>query len=406
MSSDLGRETGALDVAPGWPDHDPWPPDPQEPMHPLVAAARRVAKQVVEPRAAQIEDHGVTRELLDRLAAARLIGAESADAVPAVSREVTETLSGASGSAWFVAAQHRTPYRMLAASENASLRERWLAGMAEGRLLGAIALGHLRRPKPAITATPSGRGWRLDGVADWCTGWGLTDVLLVGAVAVGAPGDGGGRDTVGHAGDPGGADKAAGRHVFALLPARSEHHGGPAGLGASEPLRFAAMRGAHTSRLYFSHVELDAADIVAVQPRQDWLAADAHATASAKPAAIGVLRRALAALANLAHRRGDPPTQRAVDQLAGAAQAARTRAYRMADDATSTVAERAAVRGELLDLAVRATSSLVVARGGASMAEVDPAARWAREALFHLVQAQSYDVRAATLAAIGGTGAR
>ena len=59
MSSDLGRETGALDVAPGWPDHDPWPPDPQEPMHPLVAAARRVAKQVVEPRAAQIEDHGV-----------------------------------------------------------------------------------------------------------------------------------------------------------------------------------------------------------------------------------------------------------------------------------------------------------------------------------------------------------
>lgn len=354
-------------------------------MHPLVATARQLARQVVEPHAAQVEDHGVTRELLDRLSAAGLLGAQAADAAPTVSREVTETLSGASGSVWFVTAQHRTPYRMAAASENEALRLRWLEGMAEGRLLGALAVAHLRRPRAAITATRSGDGWRLDGVADWCTGWGLADGLLVGAVATDV------RD-----------GEKAGQHVFAMLPARSQDEGGPAGLGASEPLRFAAMRGARTSRLYFSHVHVAAEDVVAVRSRPDWLRSDAATAANAKPAAIGVLRRALAALAHLAQRRGDEPTLRAAEQLTAAAGQARARAYRLADDPAASLADRTAARAEILDLALRATTALVTARGGAALAEADPAARWAREALFHLVQAQTYDVRAATLARLTG----
>ena len=47
---------------------------------------------------------------------------------------------------------------------------------------------------------------------------------------------------------------------------------------------------------------------------------------------------------------------------------------------------------------MRASSVLVVSGAGASMALSDPAQRYAREAMFHLVQAQTGPVRSAELA--------
>jgi hypothetical protein len=48
---------------------------------------------------------------------------------------------------------------------------------------------------------------------------------------------------------------------------------------------------------------------------------------------------------------------------------------------------------------VRAAAGLVAARGGSAMYASSHEQRWAREAMFHLVQAQTDDVRAAQLAA-------
>ncbi|MGZ5128578.1 MAG: acyl-CoA dehydrogenase family protein, partial [Actinomycetota bacterium] len=51
-----------------------------------------------------------------------------------------------------------------------------------------------------------------------------------------------------------------------------------------------------------------------------------------------------------------------------------------------------------LDLARRATDSLVAASGGGAMSLDHPAQRLSREATFYLIQAQTGDLRAATLA--------
>ena len=62
-------------------------------------------------------------------------------------------------------------------------------------------------------------------------------------------------------------------------------------------------------------------------------------------------------------------------------------------------AERTTLRGELAALTVRAAHALIAARSGSALLADSPEQRWAREAAFHLVQAQTAAVRAAQLTA-------
>ncbi len=63
--------------------------------------------------------------------------------------------------------------------------------------------------------------------------------------------------------------------------------------------------------------------------------------------------------------------------------------------------ERLALRGQALELGVRASAALVAATGGSALALDAAPQRLAREALFHLVQAQTPPVRRATLTRMG-----
>ncbi|MET0189030.1 MAG: hypothetical protein ABW212_08540, partial [Pseudonocardia sediminis] len=65
------------------------------------------------------------------------------------------------------------------------------------------------------------------------------------------------------------------------------------------------------------------------------------------------------------------------------------------------VRERVALRGELGALTVRAAQALVAARSGSALLATSPEQRWAREAAFHMVQAQTEPVRRAQLEALG-----
>ncbi|MDX6246541.1 MAG: hypothetical protein QOE76_4264, partial [Frankiales bacterium] len=77
----------------------------------------------------------------------------------------------------------------------------------------------------------------------------------------------------------------------------------------------------------------------------------------------------------------------------------RTAAYALIDDVPpgERMADRLALRAAVLELLTAATAGLVAAGAGGSMSLGHPAQRWAREALFHLIQAQTPAVRAATL---------
>jgi len=69
----------------------------------------------------------------------------------------------------------------------------------------------------------------------------------------------------------------------------------------------------------------------------------------------------------------------------------------------AVIAEGAAERDRGLDLARRATDALVAATGGGAMSLEHPAQRLVREATFFLIQAQTGDLRAASLARLART---
>jgi alkylation response protein AidB-like acyl-CoA dehydrogenase len=346
--------------------------------HPVVAAVRGLAADLLAPAAERVDAEGVPASHLAALAVAGVFGLggppeHGGRAVPAaVAREVTETLAGACGSTWFVAAQHATPVRVLAETDNTGLRDRWLGRLCRGDAVGGIALAHVRRPDAPVRVARSGAGWRFDGTATWYTGWGLNHVMLLAGVTDG------------------------GDVVFAVRPARPQP-----GLAAGADLPLAAMQATHTVELTLDGLAVPDEDVALVVPRARWLADDRARTANASPAVFGLLRALLDALARQAGERDLPEAAAFADRAGERAAALREAAYRLVDDVdpAERTAERLDLRVAALGLLGRVAHAYVAACGGAAMSRRHRAQRWAREAMFHLVQAQTAAVRAATLAA-------
>jgi hypothetical protein len=331
--------------------------------HPAVAAAKALADDLLRPNAERVDVEGVPRSHIDALAAAGLMSAADLDLRQM--REVTEILAGADASTWFVWTQHHTPVRTVQRGTNTELRERLLAPLLEGTTLAGVAYTHLRRPgPPALTATPSGEGWRLDGEIAWLTSWELADIFCIGAQ------DG---DDV----------------VWMLLPLRDTD-----GV-AAEPLGLAAMAGTSTFRVRLDNVRVDASDVALVEPLAAWRAADAAKTADVSPAVFGVTADAVRRL----RERRDPVTDAVADEVQTQLEDLRVAAYALADDAADGdgVDERLRLRARAHLLAIRATTALVTVGAGRSMLLDAAPQRLARVAMFLLVQGQTAAVREATL---------
>lgn len=341
----------------------------------LLQAARALA-QGLAPDAGRVEREGVERATLDRLAVAGLHGllgpasAGGSDAPAQVYREVAECLSGADGNTWLVWFQHHPVVKMLAASPNAELAERHLPGLCAGTEQAGVAFSHLRNPSPSVVASADGSGWRLSGTQPWCTGWGLIDLVLVGAAA----------------------DEEV---LFALVPAEDG-----SALRSTGELPLAAMAGTRTVALALEGLAVGPSDIVLRAPRADWVAADHVRSANVQPSVFGIALAAAEALRQVA------PTVAA--PLGEALDDARARAYRLADEEVTAdgVDQRLATAAEAILLGVEITSALVTSLGGKAMALTHPAQRWAREAMFHLVFAQTGALRQATLTAVADAPSR
>lgn len=358
--------------------------------HPAVVAAARIADDVLAPHAAAADDpaRGVDPAHLALLADARLLSvtmpaAEGGyGAGPRVDAEAVELLSGACAATWFVTTQHNTPQTMSreplkgldpGAMTLGPAAERCRAGLATAAITAGIAIAHIRRPGPAaVRAEAHGSGWLFSGTADWCTGWGLIDMVMIAATT------------------------ADDRFVLALLPANERP-----GLRAGAPLPLSVMGGTRTVALEMDGLAVHLDDVLAVLDAAPWRVQDVARTANTKPASVGLLRRVLVALAELGTARDRPEAVDTALALAPRAVHLRSEAYALISDvrAGERVQERTAVRAEIAELTVRATHALIAARSGSAMLTSSPEQRWAREAAFHLIQGQSAGVRAAQLAA-------
>lgn len=369
-------------------------PEPRVAQHPAVRAAATITADVLAPHAHAADDpaRGVDPAHLTLLAESGLLsvtmpaaeGGHGADG--AVDAETVELISGACGATWLLCAQHRLPQHLsrgpLAGMEPGAVTlgpaaERFRAGLADASTSAGIVSAHLRRPgPPVVRAEPrAGGGWQLTGHADWCTGWGIVDVVMIVATS------------------------ADGRHVLALLPAEER-----AGLRASGPLPLSVMAGTRTVALDLDGLEVGPEDVLTTIDADAWRVHDAARTTNAAPAALGLLRRVLVELHEVGRRRGQAEAVDTALTLAERAAHLRAEAYALLFGVPmfERLAQRTALRGQLAALAVRAANALVAARSGSAMLASSPEQRWVREAAFHLVQAQTAPVRAAQLAALAG----
>ena len=176
---------------------------------------------------------------------------------------------------------------------------------------------------------------------------------------------------------------------------------GEGGLGGDGRVGIEAMGGTRTVPLTTDGFEVRPDDVLAVVDGPAWRVADDARTANAMPAAVGLLRRVVVALAALGEERGSNEAVHTALYLASHGAALRARAYGLLLEvpAGERTTERTALRGELAALTVRAAHALIAARSGSALLADSPEQRWAREAAFHLVQAQTAAVRAAQLTA-------
>jgi alkylation response protein AidB-like acyl-CoA dehydrogenase len=327
---------------------------------------------VLAPAAEQLESAGVTRAEVDTLADAGVLSAGLQPGwTPPNVREVHEQLAAASGALWFVLTQHRSPANSAASTANVALRERWSEPLMRGRALGAVAFAHLRRPGPAsVTATRESSGWRIDGRLDWITSWGLADVLLLMA------------------------ESPEGEVVQALIPASERE-----GLRITGTLALAAMQGTSTVGAVLEGLRVDDTEVAHRLSKEAWLTEDVRRTANAPPALFGLTRAVLNALTSAADRRGSPQAAKVAARWADELRAMRSRAYQLVDDvdAGEALDERRQLRAGVTRLAQDASSALIAVQGGRAMLTSSPEQRWAREALFALVQAQTFATREAFL---------
>jgi alkylation response protein AidB-like acyl-CoA dehydrogenase len=276
-------------------------------------------------------------------------------------------------STWFVLAQHRSAWEAATTTSVTGLAGQWARPLSTGSALGAVAFAHLRRQGPTtIAARRDAGGWRVDGALDWVTGWGLADVLCLMVRA---------DDDV----------------LVALLPA-----GERPGLVASAPLDLMAVSATSTVAMELDGVRVGDDEIALRLPYAEWLRADALRTANCVPAVFGLARALVARIAQHADERGDDAAGEAALRLAERVRSIRSDAYTLVDDVPddAEVPRRVELRAASLRVLSEAADAVVVLGGGRAAGAGSRSARWAAEARFFLVQAQTAALRSTWLAAV------
>ncbi|NOX29061.1 MAG: acyl-CoA/acyl-ACP dehydrogenase [Actinobacteria bacterium] len=287
---------------------------------------------------------------------------------PAQVRHVMRLLGGACGSTAFSFAQHHSLVGAVAKSENDELKQRWLAPLSAD-VLGGTAFAHIRRPgPPAIIATRTSNGWRLDGEAPWVTSWGNAKAFSVATIS------------------------EAGELVWVLVPGV-----GSSLMVPSKPMQFMVLNATSTVRLRFDGVVVPESDVIAVQSYASWQSFDQRVSVRPNPLCLGIGDKAL----ELLTQKGADTDGRFAERWSETVARSES-ASLLVDTQAGDVEQIAAARSECILVVQSLTTALLAAVSGLGATIEHPAQRLAREALFYVVQAQSAAGKAATLTALRG----
>lgn len=316
-------------------DHDVW-----------LTRARRIADDVLFPQAPAVDEADrVPAAHLDLLAAEGFYGVAVSAPDPAdipfeLLADVVATLAGGDLSTTFVWLQHLAPIIAIATQAGPDDRERWLAPMADGRVRSGIAMSGIRPGTARLRVRAVPGGFRLTGETAWVTGWGMVDILLVGAVDE--------QDVV----------------HFLLMDARA------ADTLTAAPTRLLAVQASGTVSLRFADHFVPAERLGRTVPYAEWASSDAGGSSLNGFLALGVAGRCARLLADA------PGIEPDLHRRIVAARA---------DLLTAAGDEVPGARAQASLLAARSATALMVHAGSRAVLSGRHAGRLYREAGFLLV---------------------
>lgn len=341
----------------------------------LLSAAGRVADDVLWPAALDIDrattipdghyDAVAELGLFSMLAPVHL-GGQGLDREQV--RGVLRVLGGGCGATAFAFAQHGGVVAALAETDNAPLRDAWLARLCK-RTLGGTAFAHVRRAgAAALTARRVGDGWRVDGFAPWATSWGTAEAFTVAATT---------------------ADDEI---VWFLL---TVDNGVPSSIEASTAMELVTFEATETVSLRFVDHPVAEADVLSVGQAARWRVGDRRGAVRPNPLCVGIGDRALREL-----HAGAPETAASVEGWWRSFSEQVMNAQVMVGDTIdeeSEIARVADARSSAVFATQQLTTALLAASGGRGADRNHVAQLLARQSLFYVIQAQNDDGRAATL---------
>jgi alkylation response protein AidB-like acyl-CoA dehydrogenase len=285
-------------------------------------------------------------------------------------------LAGGSLTAVFILSQHEAAVRrLLLAGENACAG-RWLREIGADRALATVGLSHLttsrRRGPQALRAAPVGSGgYCLDGTLPWVTAAERASVLVTGAVLADA------------------------RQMLLALPADRP------GVVVRPSFPLAALQASCTAEVELKGVHVAESELLAGPALEVMSQPGAAGTAGLETSslALGQARAALAALVESGPDRTDlaEPLEVLCErwQMLWSQLTAQARGDPDAGSASQ-------IRSQANALVLRATQAYLTAKKGTGFLRLEPAQRWARQALFFLVWSCPAPVAGAAIRDLAG----
>jgi butyryl-CoA dehydrogenase len=276
------------------------------------------------------------------------LGLKSVDLLAGQQRIATACLTTA-----FILSQREAAVRHLLRGP-VPLKERLLPPLARGEEFTTVGLSQLTTSRqhggPALRATPTASGFRLDGDIPWVTGADQAHVVVVGATL------------------------EDGKQILVALPTNLP------GVTTDSSLPLASLVGSRTAAMHCSNV-LAEQELILAGPLERVLGLVGGGGLETSNLALGLAVAATELLEREADKREDVVL--IAHRFRKAAEAANVRLHA---SAIAPVSETTmSVRVECTRLALRATQTLLLISKGAGFMTPHPAQRLARQALFFLV---------------------
>lgn len=276
----------------------------------------------------------------------------------------------------FVITQFMGACRRIAGSERASIADRWLPMLLDGRGFATVGISHLTtsrrhlaKPILAVTADPDRGGFRMNGSAPWVTGAAHADVLVLAGTL------------------------ADGRELLAAVAADSP------GLRCEPGADLVALSASCTDQVILDDVWVDAENVIAGPIEGVMRSGVGAGTGGLQTStlAIGLSRAAADYLVNEATRR--PDLEQIATTIAAQVDALQDR---LLSAAAGDSCDTGALRGDANRLVMRTTQTAMTAAKGAGFVQGHPVGRWCREALFFLVWSCPQPVATAQMCELAG----